>query len=211
MPHGNGSVYSGNFVDPSAAPYEDEPEGFLEHLEDFGKTLWGKFTGRTEYNRQVRLAEYQAATNAAEAQKTRDYNTDEAQKTRDYNTYMSNTAVQRAAADYKAAGFNPANAIGSGASTGGVVSASGSAASASLAHPGSGSVELMNRILDTANNAMNQSASAFRKFATTTAGMAAHQAAMNNAARIYSRKVASDAMNAQLLKAGKTLVFRGFH
>ncbi|QXN75035.1 DNA pilot protein [Microvirus mar12] len=68
--------------------------------------------------------------NAGEAQKARDFNAAEAQKNRDYQTQMSNTAYQRAMADMKAAGINPALAF----QQGGASSPSGSSASSPAAH-----------------------------------------------------------------------------
>lgn len=87
--------------------------------------LWNNATGTTANN----------SFNAAEAEKARLFNSAEAQKNRDWETMMSNTAYQRAAADMKAAGINPAslggNGAGSAASTPSGSSASGVAAHAS--------------------------------------------------------------------------------
>lgn len=76
--------------------------------------------------------------NAQEAEKARIFNSAEAQKTRDWETLMSNTAYQRAAADMKAAGINPAslggNGAGSAASTPSGATAQGVAASGQKGH-----------------------------------------------------------------------------
>lgn len=63
--------------------------------------------------------------NAAEAEKTRnweaeqaaitrEYNSAEAQKSRDWNEYMASSSYQRSVADMKAAGINPASLGGNG-------------------------------------------------------------------------------------------------
>jgi hypothetical protein len=80
---------------------------------------WSRLTGgKTEKSSAIAMANVDRAFQAAEAQKNRDY-----------QEMMSNSAYQRAVADMKAAGLNPAMLYshgGSGASTPSGSSASGS-------------------------------------------------------------------------------------
>lgn len=62
-----------------------------------GYSIGNMFTGDVDYKRSLETLGYQNAFNAAEAFKQRAWETE-----------MSNTAYQRAAADMKAAGYNPA-------------------------------------------------------------------------------------------------------
>lgn len=95
--------------------------------------LENKFTGNLDYARTVAEREANNAFNAQQAQVAREFESSEAQKSRDWSERMSNTAYQRAAADMKAAGINPAAMLG-GASSAGTPTAStahGSAARSS--------------------------------------------------------------------------------
>lgn len=109
--------------------------------------LWNDITGKTNTETQnsaaATLQEDAQAFNSAESAAQRDWESAEAQKNREWQEYMSNTAVQRSAADFKAAGFNPILATGNAAATGSPISAVGSTASSAVAGAQASNVNLL--------------------------------------------------------------------
>lgn len=95
---------------------------------DFFSGLRNIVTGDMDYRRERELQDISNAFSASEAQKSRYF-----------SERMSNSAYQRAVADMKAAGINPALAI----SQGGVSTPSSASASASSAHAGNSGQGLM--------------------------------------------------------------------
>lgn len=105
--------------------------------------LVNSFTGNLDFERSRVLAEQANEFSALEAQKARDWQTE-----------MSNTAYQRAAADLKKAGLNPALVL-SGAS--GASSGSGAVAHASTARaPSTDAFSSLVRLVGTAVNVGSQ-------------------------------------------------------
>lgn len=90
-------------------------------IESIGRGIGNMFTGDLDYARELEL---QSISNA--------FSASEAQKSRDFSERMSSSAYQRAMADMKAAGLNPALAF----SQGGASTPSSASASAASAHAG---------------------------------------------------------------------------
>lgn len=110
-----GAIQKIKYVNDALAQQRAQSNMGLSNL-SLTEALDDKFTGNYTYLRQLE-----------QLAKTQAFNAEEAAKQRDYEERLANTAYQRQAADLKAAGYNPALALGAG----GAYTPSGAAASSS--------------------------------------------------------------------------------
>ena len=111
-------------------------EAFQNVATDIGS--WGKnlLTGERDYSRQKELQEI-----------AQQFSANEAQKSRDWQEQLSSTAYQRAAADLKAAGLNPALLYSSSGQASTPAGATAHGSSASAGSSGQGVVSLISNLI----------------------------------------------------------------
>lgn len=94
-----------------------------------GANVWSSYNAKEAQEQanqsNIDLTNAANASQLQQVRETNEFNAAEAQKARDWNEYMSNTQVQRAMADYQAAGLNPLLGATSGATYSSPASAQG--------------------------------------------------------------------------------------
>ena len=120
------------------------------------------------------------------------YNSAEAQKNRDWQERLSDTSIQRAAADYKAAGYSPLALLGgSGASTPSGSVAHSSAASGHASSASGNGVSLLKGVVsliaDVATQGMSSAAKAAAQGATS--GLTAALRPVTSSSKVRSSPV----------------------
>lgn len=152
-------------------------------LQGIGTGVSNLFTGDLDYARDIEFA------NAGMA-----YSSAEAQKQRDFEERMSNTAYQRAVADLKAAGLNPALAY----SQGGASTPAGSTAHSSPSRGGSSATSQLGGLISSVVRAISAANVAGVNAGAKASAASAYAQSHIGAAKI-SAAARSDSVDAKVM------------